>query len=81
MVDENAKPDDWPSDERINTIGSNGNNGEHYESRIVMPLDLFEIVKRRCIDDKIRCRLETECEILHQEDNNANIKRTYVAGA
>ena len=26
-----VKEADWPTDERINAIGQNGNNGEHYE--------------------------------------------------
>ena len=25
---------DWPSDERINNIGQNGNTGEHYEELV-----------------------------------------------
>ena len=50
----------WPTEERIDTIGTNGNEGEHYEE-VVHPLhyqafgiDVMEIVARSMTEEAFR---------------------------
>jgi hypothetical protein len=53
------QPEDWPTDERMNNIGPNGNDGDHYElTNYLSKEDIINALKKE--NELLKKRVESE---------------------